>query len=134
MSRPTVLLAEDHAGLAQSLCILLQDDFEIVGSVTDGLALIEAARRLRPELIVADIQMPGMNGLEALRQLRTNGDEVRVIFLTAHYDVELAAHAIRTGAAGFVLKGAAEELLTAIGEVLQGRIYLSPLLSKVRTP
>ena len=72
--------------------------------------------------------------MEALRQLRTNGDEVRVIFLTAHYDAVLAAHAIRTGAAGFVLKGAAEELLTAIGEVLQGRIYLSPLLSKVRTP
>jgi DNA-binding NarL/FixJ family response regulator len=127
-----VLLAEDHAGVADSLSILLQDDFDIVGTVRDGQRLIEAARQLQPEVIVADIQMPGMSGLEALRQLRTTGDDVRVIFLTAHCDAELAAHAILTGAAGFVLKqSAAEELCTAIGEVLQGRIYLSRL---VRTP
>jgi DNA-binding NarL/FixJ family response regulator len=100
MSRPRVLLADDHAGVAESLAFLLQDDFEIVGTVSDGHALIEAARRLRPDVIVADIQMAGMGGLEALRQLRTTGDDVRVLFLTGHSDAQLAARATRAGAAG----------------------------------
>jgi DNA-binding NarL/FixJ family response regulator len=135
MSRPRVLLAEDHTAVANSLVRFLRDDVEIVATVRDGEALVDAAQRLRPDVIIADIQMPVMGGLEALRQLRAQGLDVPVLLLTAHDDVELATEAMRAGAAGFVLKQtAAVELLTAIGEVLQGRSYLSPRLSKERTP
>ena len=109
------------------------NDFDIVGTVRDGQALIDAAHQLQPDVIIADIQMPVMGGLEALRQLRTDGVDVRIILLTAHSDAPLAAEAVRAGADGFVLKQtAAEELLTAIDEVLQGRVYVSPTLSITR--
>jgi DNA-binding NarL/FixJ family response regulator len=131
MSRPKVLLAEDHAAVATSLTLFLRDDVEIVATVRDGEALIEAAQRLKPDVIIADIHMPVMDGLEALRQLRMRGLHVPMLLLTAHHDAALAAQAMRAGANGFVLKQTAtEELLTAIGEVLQGRNYLSPQLSK----
>jgi DNA-binding NarL/FixJ family response regulator len=130
-----VLLAEDHAALASSLAVLLQPDVEIVATVRDGQALVDAAHRLQPDLIIADIQMPVMNGLEALRALRTHNLNTPMLLLTAHDDADLAAEAMRAGADGFVLKQtAAVELFTAIGEVLQGRDYLSPRLSKGRTP
>jgi DNA-binding NarL/FixJ family response regulator len=135
MSRPKVLLAEDHACVAESLVFFLRDDFEIVGTVRDGQALIDAARQLRPDVIVADIQMPVMGGLEALRRIRADGVDVRILFLSGHSDAQLAAQAMRAGANGFVLKQvASEELLTAIAEVLQGRVYLSPLLSTGTRP
>lgn len=135
MSRPKVLLAEDHAAVANSLVSFLQPDVEIVATVRDGRALIDAAQRLQPDLIIADIQMPVMGGLEALRELRRQGLDVPLILLTAHDDAVLADHAMRAGAAGFVLKlTAAAELLTAIGDVLQGRDYLTPRLSEGRTP
>jgi DNA-binding NarL/FixJ family response regulator len=126
MTRATVLLAEDNDVVAKSLARLLRDDFDLVGTVTDGQALIDAARRLRPDVIVADIEMPVVSGFEALRQLRTDGIDARVLFLTAHADAQLAGEAIRAGAAGFVLKHTAgDALITAIGEVLQGRVYVA---------
>jgi DNA-binding NarL/FixJ family response regulator len=132
VSRPKVLLAEDHVAVAKSLVFFLSD-FDIVGTVRDGQALIDAAHQLQPGVIIADIQMPVMGGLEALRQLRTDGVDVRIILLTAHSDAQLAAEAVRAGADGFVLKQtAAEELLIAIDEVLQGRVYVSPTLSTTR--
>ncbi len=132
MSRPKVLLAEDHVAVAKSLVFFL-NDFDIVGTVRDGQALIDAAHQLQPDVIIADIQMPVMGGLEALRQLRTDGVDVRIVLLTAHSDPQLAAEAVRAGADGFVLKQtAAEELLIAIDEVLQGRVYVSPTLSITR--
>jgi DNA-binding NarL/FixJ family response regulator len=131
MSRPKVLLAEDHAAVAQSLTLFLRDDVEIVATVRDGEALIDAVQRLQPDVIIADLHMPVMDGLEALRQLRTRGILVPMLLLTAHHDAKLAAEAMRAGANGFVLKQmATEELLPAIGEILQGRDYLSPRLSK----
>jgi DNA-binding NarL/FixJ family response regulator len=131
MNRPKVLFAEDHASVAQALALFLRDDVEIVATVGNGQALIDAAQQLQPDVIIADIHMPVMDGLEALRQLRTRGLQMPMILLTGHHDAELAAQAMRAGASGFVLKmKATEELLTAISEVLQGREYLSPGLSK----
>jgi DNA-binding NarL/FixJ family response regulator len=126
MRRPRVLLAEDHNDVAKSLARLLRDDFDVVGIVGDGQALVEAARQLLPEAIVADIAMPRIGGLDALRQLRSDGNRVPILFLTACPDAQLADEAIRAGASGFMLKHAAgEELITAIREVLQGRVYLA---------
>jgi DNA-binding NarL/FixJ family response regulator len=126
MRRAKVLLADDHEKVAAALARLLRDDFDLVATVHDGEALVDAARRLRPDVIVADIEMPVVTGLEALRQLRTEGITLPILFLTAHSDALLAAAAIRAGAAGFVLKIAAgDELVEAIGEVLAGRVYVS---------
>lgn len=128
--RSRVLLADDHAIVAEGLATLLRNEFEFVGAVNDGSQLIEAARKLRPDVIVADIAMPVLSGMDALRRLKTMKGAPKVIFLTMHADAELAAEAFRSGAAGYVLKNSAgEELITAIQEVLQGRTYLTPLIS-----
>ena len=126
MNRPKVLLAEDHPAVAQSLAFLLNTMVEIVATVRDGRALIESAKHLQLDLIIADIQMPVMDGLEALRELRRQGLHVPVLLLTAYDAEELVDDAMCAGANGLVLKHTAgDELLTAIGEVLQGRDYLS---------
>lgn len=131
MDRPRVLLADDHAIVVDGLSSLLKDQFELVGTVADGPALVDAVRRLRPDVIVTDIAMPRMSGLEALRRLSADGLKSKVIFLTMHSDPQLAAEAFRAGASGYVLKhSAGEELVTAINEVLQGRAYLTPLLTR----
>jgi DNA-binding NarL/FixJ family response regulator len=130
MPRATVLLADDHPIVAEGLTSLLRDEFTLVGTVTDGRGLVQTARRLRPDVIVTDISMPGMSGLEALRQIRAEGLAVKVIFLTVHSDVRLAGEALRAGASGFVVKDAAgKELIGAIREVLRGRTYLTPRLA-----
>jgi DNA-binding NarL/FixJ family response regulator len=117
--------------VAQGLASLLRDDFDLVGTVGDGEALIDAAQRLRPDVIVADMAMPVMDGLEALHQLTAARIDAKVIFLTMHADVQLVTKALRAGASGYVLKhSAGEELITAIQEVLQGRTYLTPLIAK----
>jgi DNA-binding NarL/FixJ family response regulator len=131
VSRPKVLLADDYEPIVRSLVRFLRNDFEIVATVGDGQALVDAARRLRPDVIVADISMPLMSGPEALGELRTEGLGVPVIFLTAHPDAGLAAAVIQAGAAGIVLKhSSGDELVTAIREALQGRAYVSPLISE----
>lgn len=130
MRRARVLLADDHAIVAQGLASLLQDEFNMVGTVGDGGALIDAARELRPDVIVTDMAMPGLSGLDALRRLRAEGVETKVIFLTMHADAQLAGEALRAGASGYVLKhSAGEELIRAIREVLQGRVYLTPRIA-----
>ena len=131
MHHASVLLADDHTIVAQGLASLLRDDFDLVGIVGDGKALIDAAQRLRPDVIVADMAMPVMDGLEALHRLKAARLDVKVIFLTMHADAQLATEALRAGASGYVLKhSAGEELITAIQEVLQGRTYLTPLIAK----
>ena len=131
MRRTTVLLADDHAIVAEGLATLLKGHFNLVGTVGDGSQLLEAARALRPDVIVADMAMPVLSGLEALRQLNAEGIDAKVIFLTMHADAQLATEALRAGASGYVLKhSAGEELMRAIHEVLEGRIYLTPLLTK----
>jgi len=129
--RTTVLLADDHAMVVEGLAVLLKERFDLVGTVGDGNALLEAARKLRPDVIIADVEMPVLSGLEALRRLTAAKSPAKIIMLTMHPDAELATEAFRAGASGYVLKvSAGEELVTAIQEVVQGRMYLTPLITK----
>ncbi len=128
--RPRVLIADDHLMVAEARKSLLTPEFELVGVVADGRALIEAAATLRPDVIVADVSMPQLNGIEALAQLRHAGDRVPVVFLTMHRDVTFARRALEAGASGFVLKHSAPaELVSALRAALQGKTYLTPQLA-----
>jgi DNA-binding NarL/FixJ family response regulator len=129
--RPKIIIADDHAMVADGLARIVVDVGDVVATVRDGLELVAAARRLRPDIIVADVTMPGMSGIDAMRQLRTEGVEARFIFLTIHTEARLAAEALRAGASGYLLKHAAgEELLVALRTVLEGRTYLTPMVTK----
>jgi DNA-binding NarL/FixJ family response regulator len=131
MRRATVLLADDHRLFTEGLVHLLNERFRVIGTVREGAAVIEAARRLRPEVIVMDLSMPTMSGLDALRQMNDQGLESKVIVLTMHADARLATEALRAGASGFVLKEASgEELVTAIDAALEGRTYLTTALTR----
>jgi len=131
MSKTRVLLADDHTIVAEGLRSLLESEFEFVGTVGDGRALLEAARNLKPDVIVADISMPLLNGLDAARQLKRDGVKAKIVFLTMHAEAQLAAEAFRAGASGYVLKSSAgEELIAAIHEVAKGRAYVTPLITK----
>ncbi|HTQ57965.1 MAG TPA: response regulator transcription factor [Bryobacteraceae bacterium] len=131
MPRTSVLLADDHAVVAEGLQALLKDTFDLVGVVHDGRALLEAAETLRPDVIVTDVSMPLMNGLEAIRQIRARRPDAKVIVLTMHRDTHLAAEAFRAGVSGYLLKvSPGEELINAIQEVARGRSYVTTLLAK----
>ena len=122
-----MLLADDHVMVAEALKSLLTPEFELVGVVEDGRKLVEAAGTLRPDVIVADITMPHLNGVDALVQLRQRGDRVPVVFLTMHRDASFARRALDAGASGFVLKHSAPaELVLAIRAALEGKTYLTP--------
>jgi DNA-binding NarL/FixJ family response regulator len=124
MSRPRILLADDHKMVAQGLESLLRDDFELLGTAENGQVLVDAAVLLQPDLIIADISMPILNGFDAVRQLKKKGVQAKIIFLTMHADSALVAEAIRCGASGYVLKhSAGEELLSAIRLVLEGKTF-----------
>jgi DNA-binding NarL/FixJ family response regulator len=128
--RPRVLLADDHLMVAEALKSLLSAEFDLIGVVEDGLALVEAARRLHPDVIVADVTMPRLNGIAALLRLRQEGISVPVVFLTMHRDVSFARRALEAGASGFVLKHSAPfELILAIRAALEGKTYLTPQLA-----
>jgi DNA-binding NarL/FixJ family response regulator len=125
-----VLLADDHLMVAEALRSLLAPEFDLVGVVQDGRALVEAAATLRPDVIVADITMPHLNGIDALILLRQKGDRVPVVFLTMHRDANFARRALDAGASGFVLKHSAPaELLLAVRAALEGKTYLTPQLA-----
>lgn len=127
----TVLLADDHAVVAQGLAALLKSAFQVVGVVHDGRSLIEAAQNLQPDVIVTDISMPGLNGIDAIRKLKELQPKSLIIVLTMHEDPQLAADAFRLGASGYLLKHSpGEELITAIQEVSHGRAYLSSQIAK----
>ncbi len=129
MYRPRVIIADDHAMFREGLALLLPSDFELVAAVSDGRALLEAIRALRPDLVVADLSMPELCGLEALRVVRDERLQLRFVVLTVHADPALAAEALRAGAAGYVVKHAAgEELVRALRLALGGGTYLSPLV------
>ena len=126
MTRPRVLLADDHRIVAAGLQALLSTDHELVGLAQDGRSLLELARQVQCDFIVADISMPGLNGIDALRQMRREGIDVPVIFLTMHTEPAYARRALEAGAAGYVLKHAApQELLQALQVAAQGSIYIS---------
>ena len=130
MKGPRVLLADDHALLLGAFEKLLAGECEIVGQVSDGRALVEAAAALDPDVIVLDISMPLLNGLEAGRQIKQRSRHVKLVFLTMNEDPDLAAEAFRAGASAYLLKrSAASELMTAIREVVQGRTYITPLVA-----
>ena len=130
MSRPRVLLADDHRMVAEGVKRLLEEEFELMGVVEDGRQLVETARRLRPDVIVADITMPHLNGIEALRQLKQDNPEVRVVFLTMHKDTAYARRALEAGARGYVLKHSAQaELFLAVRAALDGNTFISPTLA-----
>jgi len=127
MKRTTILIADDHKMFAEGLASLLEEEFELVGIVENGKALIEAATRLEPEVIVVDISMPILNGFDAVRRLKQSGTTAKVIFLTMHADSRLLAEAIRCGGAGYVIKqSAGEDLVHALREVIAGHNYVTP--------
>ena len=131
MTRPRLLLADDHRLVAEGIKALLTAELDLVALVEDGEALVEAVRTLKPDVIVADIAMPRLNGFEALARLREDDPQVRVIFLTMHSEVGYARRALEAGALGYVLKHSApNELLTAIRAALDGQTYLSPALAE----
>lgn len=126
MTRPRVLLADDHRIVAAGLEALLAPDYEVAGRAQDGRSLLELARQVQADFIVADISMPGLNGIDALRAMRREGLDVPVIFLTMHTEPAYARRALEAGAAGYVLKHAApQELLQALQAAAQGGIYIS---------
>jgi DNA-binding NarL/FixJ family response regulator len=129
--RPRVLLADDHTMLLDAFRRLLEPECEIVGTAVDGRALVDLAANTRPEVIVLDISMPRLNGMDACAQLRRKMPELRLIFLTVNEDPDNAAEAIRLGASGYLLKSSASgELFTAIAQALAGKIYITPLITK----
>ncbi|HET9363174.1 MAG TPA: response regulator transcription factor [Vicinamibacterales bacterium] len=129
--RPRVLLADDHALLLGAFEKLLAEECDIVGQASDGRALVAAAETLNPDLIVLDISMPLLNGLEAGRQIKQKLRHVKLVFVTMNEDPDLAAEAFRIGASGYLLKTSAPaELSRAIREVMQGRSYVTPLITK----
>ena len=130
MKKPRVLLADDHKIVLEGLKSLLGDEFEIVGSVEDGRTLVDQAATLHPDVIVVDISMPQLNGIEAARQIKNTDKNIKIVFLTMHLDATYAANAFEAGASGFVLKHSApSELITAIHEAMKGRTYVTPLIA-----
>jgi DNA-binding NarL/FixJ family response regulator len=131
MSRPRVLLADDHALILDGFARLIADECEVVGKVSDGRAVVAAAGQLNPDLVVLDVAMPLLNGLDAARQIRQKAPLTKIVFVTVNEDPEVAAEAFRAGASAYLLKrSAGAELVTAIGEVLQGLSYVTPLITE----
>ena len=131
MARPRILLADDHQMLLDAFKVMLEPEFDVVGAVTNGRALVEEFARLAPDVVVLDVAMPLLNGLDAGRQIKALRRSVKLIFLTMNPDPDLASEAFRLGASGYVLKlSAARELKHAIQEALSGRSYLTPLITK----
>jgi DNA-binding NarL/FixJ family response regulator len=125
-----VVLADDHRVVAQGIEHLLEDRFDSIELVCSGEELVEAVRRDPPDVVVADISMPGLTGIQALRRMREEGFEMPVVFLTMHDESSVAAEAIRAGARGYVLKSAAgEELVRALAGVMGGHTYVTPTLA-----
>lgn len=131
MKRPRVVLADDHTIMLDGLKRLLESEFDLAGVAEDGRTLIAVAENVKPDVIVLDISMPLLNGIEAARQLRKTLPQVHLVFLTMHADPTLMAEAFRAGAAAYVLKrSAASELVNAIRDVLNGRTYITPLITR----
>jgi DNA-binding NarL/FixJ family response regulator len=131
MSQPRLLLADDHLLVAQAIANYLSDDCELLGIVDDGQKLVNAARTLKPDIIVSDISMPVLGGIEAVKRLREEGCEAKIIFLTMYSEPGIASEALLAGVSGYLPKNSAgEELVTAIREVMNGHVYLSPSIAE----
>jgi len=131
MKRPRLLLADDHTLVLEGLRKLLEGQFDLVEMVEDGRALLRKAPELKPDVVLLDISMPLLNGIDAARQLRKALPQTKIIFLTMHADPAYVTEAFRAGASGYLLKrSAASELVNAVHEVLRGRVYLTPLVAR----
>jgi DNA-binding NarL/FixJ family response regulator len=131
MRRTRILLADDHTLLMETLKPLLEPEFEVAGIFADGRALVEAATELKPELIVLDVSMPLLNGIDAGRRIKQACPRIKLVYLTMSHDPDLAAEAFRIGASGYVLKNCgASELVHALREALLGRSYVTPLVTQ----
>lgn len=131
MPKTRILLADDHVVVAEGLRSLLEDHFELIGVANDGRALLEAAETLRPDVVVTDISMPLLNGLDAMRQIRARRPDTKIVVLTMHRDTQMAVDAFRAGVFGYVLKiSPGEELIQAIEQAAQGRAFVTSLLAK----
>jgi DNA-binding NarL/FixJ family response regulator len=127
MAQPRILLADDHSFILAGIRSLLEAHYDLVGEVTDGRSLVEAALRLRPDLTILDVTMPLLNGIDAARQIKKEWPNARLLFLTMHASTVYLREAIEAGGLGYVLKSSAtEELRTAIQKVLKGQAYLAP--------
>ena len=131
MNKVKILLADDHRIVLEGLKNLLEAEYDIVGMVEDGHMLVKEALRLKPDVIIADISMPSLNGIDAIRQIQKEGLTPKVIFLTMHNDALYAKEVLDMGASGFVLKhSASSELITAVQEALRGNTHISPAISQ----
>jgi DNA-binding NarL/FixJ family response regulator len=131
MKLPRVILADDHAMLIEAFCKFLQSRYEIVATVSDGRALLEVAPKLKPDVIVADIAMPLLDGMEAGLRLKKDMPGVKLIFLTMNEDPDLAVEAMASGASGYLLKkSAGSELFLAIDRALKGKSYVTPQIAR----
>jgi len=130
MSKPRVLLADDHIMLLSAFQTLLDGECEVVGTASNGREVVQLAATLKPDLILLDVAMPLMNGLEAARQIKAANAGIRIVFLTMNEDPDVAAEAFRAGASGYLLKSSAgSELMTAVYEAMRGRSYVTPLMT-----
>ena len=126
MQRMRVLLADDHAGVLGVVRGLLESDFDVVGTVDNGESLFDAATKLKPDIIVTDISMPKLSGIDAVNRLRESGCSSNVVFLTVHNDPDIVRIALKGGALGYVLKNSMDmDLLLAIQEAIEGRVFVS---------
>ncbi len=131
MKKPRILLADDHSLVLEGFRRILEDQCEVVGTAEDGRALLEAASRLKPNVVLLDISMPLLNGIDATRHLKKVSPDVKVIFVTMHADPAYLNEAFKAGASGYLLKrSAGTELIQAIQSVLGGNFYVTPLLTK----
>lgn len=131
MKPPRVLLADHHPIVIEGLRRVLAPEFEIAGEVKDGRALVAAVETLQPDIIIAEISMPLLNGIEAVRQIRKMNRKVKIIFLTMHPDVNFAAEALRAGCSAYILKSSSvAEIREAVRQALRGRSYVTPSIKK----
>ena len=131
MKRPRVLLADDHPILTEGIQRILEPDFELIGAVQDGRALVREAARLDPDIVLVDVAMPLLNGIDAARQLKKENPRCKIVFLSMHADPDYVSEAFAAGASGYLLKSSfSSELVFALGEVLKGRYYVAPAVAK----
>jgi len=131
MDKKRILLADDHPHFSETIETLLGSAFEVVGKVRDGQALLQAAISLKPDLILTDISMPVLNGIEAVDELHRSGCSSKIIFVTVHSDPDFVRSCLAVGAAGYVIKArVAVDLQSAIREVMSGHLFISPEVSE----
>jgi DNA-binding NarL/FixJ family response regulator len=127
VARARILLADDHKEIRDRAVRLLEPEFQVVGAVADGSALLRASEQMKPDVCVIDISMPLVNGIEAANQLRESGSEARIVFLTVNEDPDFVRAALRTGALGYVVKSRmATDLCAAINGAIGGHLFVSP--------